>query len=155
MRLPAFALLALLALLLTSCGDRSGAIQPPTIQYGRDLSEHGMIISDERFAAAALPASGDPVLFDDTGELLKYRQAHPQSFRALFVHDYQSKQWLPAEQSWYLLSARLTSPMGWGLAAFTTEAAARDYQGRFGGEVLRWPELTGRSWTVPGASPTR
>lgn len=143
-----FAALALL--ILGACGDRAAAPQPPAIRYGVDVSEHGMIISDERFAAAALPASGAPVLFDDTGELFKYRQARPQEFRALYVKDYATRQWLQAEQAWYLLSPQIQSPMGWGLAAFQSEAAARQQQASAGGEVLDWTATTKRDWKRPG-----
>ena len=65
--------LALAFGLLAGCAGASEA-RPPAIRYGQDVSEHGMIISDPRFAAAALPERGEAILFDDIGELLKYRQ---------------------------------------------------------------------------------
>ena len=110
-----------------------------------------MIISDSRFAAAALPERGEAILFDDIGELLKYRQDHPQNYRALYVNDYIEKAWLRAEDARYLESPQLRSPMGWGLAAFVDEAAARRVQGEFGGAILTWADLLARDW--PGQPP--
>ena len=132
--------------LLAACGGPSEP-QPPAIRYGTDTSEHGMIISDPRFAAAALPERGDAILFDDIGELLKYLQSHPANYRALYVNDYTTKRWLRAEDARYLLSARINSPMGWGLAAFSDEVAARQLQGERGGEPLTWADLRARDWS--------
>ena len=140
-------LLGVLAFLLAGCAGQSAETQPPTIRYGRDVSEHGMIISDPRFAAAALPERGDAILFDDIGELLKYLQAHPANYRAHYVNDYTTKRWLRAEDARYLLSARINSPMGWGLAACGDDAAARQLQGERGGELLTWAELRSRDWS--------
>ena len=148
MKRPIARLLCLAAVvgLLAACGGSAEA-RPPTIRYGQDVSEHGMIISDPRFAAAALPERGEAILFDDIGELLKYRQAHPQQYRELYVNDYAAKEWLTAERAWYLLSPAIRSPMGWGLAAFADEASARAAQGERGGAVLTWSELQARDWS--------
>jgi copper chaperone NosL len=144
--------LALALGLLAGCADASGA-RPPAIRYGQDVSEHGMIISDPRFAAAALPERGEAILFDDIGELLKYHQAHPQDYRALYVNGYLDKQWLRAEEAWYLQSRQIRSPMGWGLAAFADEPAARRVQGEFGGEILTWTDVLARDWSGPPPGP--
>ena len=144
--------LALAIGFLAGCGGAAEP-QPPTIRYGRDTSEHGMIISDPRFAAAALPERGEAILFDDIGELLKYYQAHPQSYRALYVNDYLDKRWLRAEDAWYLQSSQIRSPMGWGLAAFADESAARRVREEFGGEIRAWSDLLARDWSGQPASP--
>ena len=138
--------LALALGLLAGCAGDDEA-RPPAIRYGQDVSEHGMIISDPRFAAVALPERGGAVLFDDIGELLKYHQAHPQHYRALYVNDYLDQQWLRAEGAWYLQSRQIRSPMGWGLAAFADEPAARRVQGELGGRILAWAELQARDWS--------
>lgn len=137
-------LIALLA--LGACGQQAAGTAPPTIRYGVDVSEHGMIISEERFAAAALPPSGPALLFDDIGELFLYRQTHGGEYRALYVHDFKTSQWLRAEDAWYLVSERIPTPMSWGLVAYGTETAAREGQAEWDGQVLDWAAASSREW---------
>src|SRR5262245_16948176 len=58
------------AALLGGC-ERASTDSPPAIAYGRDECAHcGMIISDDRFAAALIVRDGaqsHPLLFDDIG----------------------------------------------------------------------------------------
>jgi len=145
------ALVGLLSL-IPSCLPGQGQLQPPEIRYGRDTCAYcGMIISDPRFAAAAAAADGTMTLFDDIGDLLAYRKENQPSWVAIWVHDYETQEWLSAEEAWYLLAPGIRSPMGWGLAAFTTEAAARARQAQLGGELLRWAELSTRELPHPAA----
>ena len=58
-----------LLVLLTACGQDAPA-GPPTVRYGQDpCAGCGMIISDDRFAAAWVDPAGEaaPRLFDDGG----------------------------------------------------------------------------------------
>jgi copper chaperone NosL len=110
-----------------------------------------MIISDPRFAAAAVTADGTVTLFDDIGDLLAYRKENRPSWVAIWVHDYETQEWLRAEDAWYLLAPGIRSPMGWGLAAFATEEAASARQAELGGELLRWNELSTRDLPHPSA----
>ncbi len=140
-------LLALAA--LTGACARRAEPEPPNIRYGRDTcAECGMVISEDRFAAAAV-ADADPLLFDDIGCLLLYRQKHRPAWAAIWVHDYETRSWLGAESAWFLLSPQVRSPMGWGLAAFGDRTRAQARQADFGGEVLTWSELTSRPLTPP------
>ena len=151
-RLTGLLLLVALLAALTGCGGTSGEPQPPTIRYGQDVSEMGMIISDPRFAAAIIPERGDAILFDDIGELCKYVQTHPSLLaRARFVHEFAGAGWLRAERAWYVRSAEFRSPMGWGVAAFGEEAAARQAQRERGGDVLTWDALARQDWSHPPA----
>lgn len=145
----AMLIVMVIAIGLNGCGSRTSEPQPPTIHYGQDTSEMGMIISDPRFAAAIIPTQGDPILFDDIGELCRFRQIHQQPVLAQFVHDFHDTRWLRAEQSWYLLSPQVRSPMGWGLAAFGDEATALQAQAERGGTVLTWGDLRRRDWSRP------
>lgn len=132
---------------VTACTAPGGAIQPPTIHYGEDqCMTCGMIINDPRFATAAVVQGGDPLLFDDIGDYLAYQQAHHLAPRAVFVHDYRTREWLRAETAWYLLSPNVKTPMGWGLAAFSDESGARQLQAKVSGEILTWRDLTSRTW---------
>ncbi len=138
-----------LAALAGACAHRTEP-EPPDIRYGRDVcAECGMIIGDDRFAAAASVAGADPLLFDDIGCLLVYRQKRRPAWAAVWVHDYESRSWVRAEGAWFLLSPQVRSPMGWGLAAFADSTRARARQADLGGEVLTWAELETRNLTPP------
>jgi copper chaperone NosL len=135
---PALALAAALA--LSAC-SKENAGGPPKIRYGEDVcADCGMIISDERFAAAVTPPGAAALLYDDIGDLLKARSesAAPASAPA-WVHDAESKQWLPAEKAWYVRDEKVMTPMGSGIAAYATEAAAKAR-----GTPLTWAQLTAK-----------
>ena len=145
-------ILVLLAVFLIGCGRPDGRLEPPEIRYGRDVcAQCGMIVSDPRFAAAAATADGTMSIFDDIGDLLAYRKANQPDWAAIWVHDYDTQEWLRAEDAWYLLSPGIHSPMGWGIAAFASEDAARARQGELGGELLRWEELLARELPYPAS----
>ena len=139
--------LALFSLLLAACGTRVDPNTPPEIVYGEDVCDQcNMIISDERFAAAAAveEAPGDYAYrrFDDIGDMLAYRQAHPElSFVSLWVHDYNTLEWLDADQAYYVVSPEIHSPMGHGIAAFADRATAEAFAAEKAGQVLTWDEL--------------
>ena len=140
---------SVLALLLASLPAlacrQQGAPTPPPIRYGRDVcADCGMIVSDPRFAAAAAPANGDPVVFDDIGCLLRYQEKRQPQWVAVWVHDYETEAWLEAQAAQYLVSPAIRSPMGYGIAAFSSPDAARARQTTLGGELLDWNALSAR-----------
>lgn len=142
----AISILMLLAFAIVGCTPASSAPQPPTIRYGVDISsECGMIIDDPRFAVAALPTEGDPLLFDDLGDFLSYHRSHQPSLRAIFVHDYQTQAWVRAEEAWHVASPKIITPMDAGLASFAEESSARAEAAKLGGEVLDWSGILARS----------
>ena len=150
---PLFA--ALVALLtLTACGgDDEVSLDPPTVSYNEDISEMGMFVVDPRFTVAWLPEDSDWILFDDIGEMFKYRvvrfpDAQPQ---VVWVNDYLEQTWLKAEDAWYVQTTEINSPMGWGVAAFRDEAAARQFQSGNGGQLMTWQEVLSGSWDAPPA----
>jgi copper chaperone NosL len=148
-RRPILALAILMT--LTGCGDDDVSLDPPAITYGEDISEMGMFVVDPRFTVAALPDDGDDwILFDDTGELLKYRDRFPEAtFRAIWVHDFLTEEWVPAEDAWYVESPGFTTPMGWLVGTFAQENDARAFQREHGGVVMTWDEANDRAWVDP------
>jgi copper chaperone NosL len=137
----------LLALLLAACAQGQAALAPPVIRYGEDLcAECNMIISDARFASSYLYALGNdryqPVLFDDIGNMLNYAHKHPeQEVVAWYVHDYTSEAWLDATQAHYVISPAIHTPMGHGIAAHNSLAAAEQMAAEVQGNVLTWAAL--------------
>ena len=144
--------------IFTGCNKPAPA-GPPTIHYGRDAcAECGMIISDERFAAAPLAThDGEPraLLFDDPGEQLRYHHAHPQAkISAAYVHDFTTKQWTDAATAHYLKSDTIDTPMGTGLVAFATQASALVAQTQHGGQLLT-PTTAADAATTPRPASAR
>lgn len=143
----------LVVTLLAACGDDEISLDPPEIRYGEDISEMGMFVIDPRYTVATLPADSEEwLLFDDIGELFKYRDAYAEAeFQVMWVNDYHAEEWLHAEDATYLETPELNSPMGWGVAAFEDEADATAMQEETGGEILTWEEVEARTWTAPPA----
>lgn len=143
-------------LLLVGCGgDDAVSLDPPEVSYGQDISEMGMFVTDPRFTVAALPDEGDWILFDDIGELFKYQDRFPEKeFRATWVNDFHSEEWLKAEDAWYLQSSELNSPMGWRVAAFKSKDDALAFQAEHGGDLMTWDEASAIEWTDPPAPGT-
>ena len=126
-------------LALAGCGPKAAdQPQPPEIAYGQDLCEAcGMLIDSPQFAAAAVTTAGGAHKFDDLAEMILYHQEHPEEqVRAWFVHDYESEAWIRAETAFFVEGEAIHSPMGHGLAAFETEAAAQRVADQVGSVVL-------------------
>jgi len=139
----ALSLLVGLILALTACGGAANAQPtPPTIHYGEDVCEFcGMIISEERHAAALVTQDGHGHTFDDIGDLIQAHLASQEEVLAFFVHDYEDETWIRAETAHYVLSDQMTTPMASGLVALTSSQKARVLASELQGQVLTFDEL--------------
>lgn len=127
---------------LTACGGAplSG---PPTLHLGRDeCAGCGMIISEERSAAALLMEEGGErrhLVFDDIGCMLDYEREHAAGARVIerYVHDYGSREWGPGGSAVFLIAedGKLATPMGSGIVAFLSGEAAERQRTSSGGRV--------------------
>lgn len=117
---------AILAAFISSCSPDTPD-GPPQIRLGvSECAECGMIVSDERCAAAAtVDASGvrEQLIYDDIGCLLDHARKETHPLRQ-YVHDHNTSAWIPAESAFYSLSPTTQTPMGSGIAAFSTQAHA-------------------------------
>ena len=115
-------------ILLTACGSQVDPSQPPEIFYGEDVcSECGMIISDPRFAAAYYTNDGDSKQFDDIGGMAVHHAEHQEQIAQFWVHDFDTEQWLKADQAHFVMSDQIHSPMDYGIVAFSDEARAMEF----------------------------
>lgn len=132
----------IVALALGACAATGGEPKPPDIAYGHDTCDQcGMMIDDPRFAAAMLLEDGRVLKFDDAGEMFAYVAEHSgEAVRAWFVHDYHDESWLRGEEAFYVVSEQVHSPMGTGVAAFTTRPVAEKFAQDLGGKVLTFAE---------------
>ena len=127
---------------------------PPQVRYGQDSCIHcGMIISDERFAAATVATvdgASRHLLFDDIGDMLAYERKHPEiQVQRRYVHDHATREWLNAAAAIYLKADGLHTPMGSGIAAFATREAAEKLSTDNPGEIADLDRLIGMSSTTP------
>lgn len=141
-------LFTFLLFLLAACGGAQvDPNTPPEIVYGEDVCDQcGMIISDDRFAAALVieKAANDfqYLLFDDAGEMFAFvAEDNGQSkIASWFVHDYNSREWLDATSAWFVVADSLQTPMGFGIAASAQELEAQALAQESGGEVLSFAQ---------------
>jgi copper chaperone NosL len=132
-----------LLLLLVGCQQTIDLEAPPEILYGQDVcDECNMIINDPRFAAAYVTADGEVRRFDDIGGMLSHDQKVGEAAVVYWVHDFSTEAWLDAREAYFVLdNQELITPMGWGIAAFSSESAAADYVSAHSGSVTTYATL--------------
>jgi copper chaperone NosL len=147
-------LVLVLGLLLAACAPQPGEPQPPAIAYGQDLCEAcGMLIDQPQMAAATLDTDGQPHKFDEIGDMVQYHAEHPTvQVQAWFVHDYDSEAWIRAETAFFVYTPDLLTPMGHGLTAFGTQAAARAFAAQWQVPVLSFDEARAAMHAMDHAS---
>lgn len=135
-------LIAFLAILLISCQPRPSLEAPPEIRYGEDVCDlcH-MIINEARFAAAYVTRQGEVRRFDDIGDLVAYHAAHAEAVAAFWVHDYDTEEWLRAEQATFVVSDAFHTPMGHGIVAVADAARAQELAASVEGRVVAFTDL--------------
>lgn len=123
-----------LTVFLAAC--TSGEIKPVPIEVGDMCSFCKMAISEKQFAAEIIAEDEQVLKFDDIGCLLRHRQAAGNQLKpaAIFVTDHDSRQWLKAEDAFFVKSKTFKTPMGSGIVAFADNAKA-------GNEGLRFDAL--------------
>lgn len=128
---------------LAACGSNANAEPtPPTIHYGEDMCHMcGMIISDERFAAAYITRAGENFIFDDTGDMVQYHLQNQTNVAAFFVHDHQDKSWIRAETAFFVLSDDITTPMGSGIAALASKEQAQALANEVSGQMMTFDQV--------------
>lgn len=141
MKLFALALVMLTALAF-ACSSPVDLEATPEIHIGQDVCQQcGMIISEARYASAYRLASGEQKLFDDIGDMLAHYQAHEDEVAVFWVHDFNSLEWVRADQAYIVASDELSTPMGHGLVAFSREPDANTFAGSVNGSVHTFEEL--------------
>ncbi len=119
--------------------------QPQDIHYGEDMCSYcKMTIVDRQHAAEAVTNKGRVYKFDAIECLLNYveDQGGEEQFAYLLVNNYQQPgELIPAQQSHYLISNAVPSPMGAYLSAFQGAAEAAQMKTDKGGQTYDWDAL--------------
>ena len=154
MRRRLLLLLLVVGLLLAACARGETTPNPPTIRYGEDTCTHcNMIISDPRYAAGYAheisPGRYESLAFDDTGDLLAdLGEQSERHIVAWYVHDFETEEWLDATTAYYVISDEIMSPMGHGITAHATKAAAEEMAQAKHGQLFDWQGLVAQAKTL-------
>jgi copper chaperone NosL len=122
----------LLLSILLACS--SGEIKPVPVEDGDMCSFCKMAISEKQFAAEIITDDERVLKFDDVGCLLRYRQKAAGELKpaAIFVSDYDSREWIMAENAFFVKSKTVKSPMGSGIIAYGDRSKAGQDSQKFG-----------------------
>jgi len=136
-------MVGLMLAMAASC-NRQSVIGPPQIRYGQDACTGcGMIVSDDRFAAAIInpDPDGAPLVFDDIGCLLTYERKNPACGPwTHYFHDATSHQWVKADEAAFVKTSRET-PMGSGIVALQSPSDTENVARAGKGAVCTFAEL--------------
>ena len=129
--------------LLAACGP---AELRPVELVPEDMCAHcRMAVSEKRYAAQLITEDGEALKFDDLVCLANHLRGRGDqgAVAGRFAVDFDSREWVKAEEAYYVRAAAFKTPMGGGVVAFKerakAEAAAAAHQGR----LLRFAELGG------------
>lgn len=129
----------ILALAVLSFACSASAVDldaTPELRVGEDIcNECGMIISEEIYSAAYRLADGEQKIFDDIGDMAVHYRLNADEVAAFWVHDFNSVEWIRAEDAFFVASHDLVTPMGHGIAAFTDRTSAQALAADIGGAI--------------------
>ena len=131
-----------LIFLLAACG--AGEIKPVPIDTAADMCSFcRMAISEKRFAAEIITNNEEVFKFDDTGCLLRYQKANGDKIKiaAIFVSDYETREWIKADEAFFVRSTSVKTPMSGGILAFADKTKADAEAANSKTEVLRFDKL--------------
>lgn len=133
--------------LLANCQRQTG--QPVALEP-HDMCAHcRMAISEERYAAELINSDGDVFKFDDISCMANFINTRESTkVVAHYVMDFDERQWIKADDAFYMRSPELTTPMSGGIIAFKSEAQALQAAGKYNGKVLRFKEVLQQDWVT-------
>lgn len=118
-----------IALSLAACAPST--IKPVDLYPEDACALCKMAVSDKSFASQLLKQNGEVLKFDDLSCLEQYRKKEPAlKIAAIFVADFETKEWLPFEKS-IIVETGIATPMGSGKIAVSTEERARALREKF------------------------
>ncbi len=127
---------------LVACQSPVDLSQPPEIHYAEDVcTECGMIISEPRFAAAYYTVDGDARRFDDIGGMASHHAEKQEDVAQFWVHDYDTEEWIIADQAFFVMSDQLHTPMDFGVVAFSDQPRAQELASEFTAMVMTFESV--------------
>ena len=130
---------AMVAWLLALPGCGSGALEPQPVPLDHaECASCRMLISRVDDAAQAVAPGDEPRFYDDRGCLAKDVALLPSGAR-LFVQLDGGAGWTDVDHAFFAFPANARTPMGYGVTAFRTDAAASNADR--GGRALKWADV--------------
>ena len=144
-RFTAFLVACGLTTLAGLAGCQNKTIEPVAIEPNDMCAFCRMSISERQYAAELIHSDGEAAKFDDLGCLANFMKQKQNGavIRATFVMDFERREWVNAEDAFYVRSSALKTPMSGGIVAFTDEFAAQAAAAKYQGTMLRFAEITG------------
>jgi copper chaperone NosL len=133
-----FKVTATLCLLLL-IGCATSKVEPVALAP-EDMCDYcKMVISEKRYAAELIDSEGQAFKFDDIGCMANFIKSKRNTTKVVahFVMDFDSRQWIQADDAYYVRSPELTTPMNGGIVAFVEQSKAQEAVGKYHGMLLR------------------
>ena len=130
----------LILLYIVACSAK-----PQPIDFGNDNCQFcDMTIMDNKHAAELVTVKGKVFKFDAIECMLRYiARTDKQEYAYQLISDYSSPgELVIAEQSMYLISKNLPSPMGAFLSGFLSDEAANLAMEENGGALYNWEQIS-------------
>jgi copper chaperone NosL len=96
-----------------------------------------MAISQKQFAAQLFDPEENVHKFDDMACMLRFLKQRKMEPAAVFVADYETRHWIKGSSALFVRTAKVDTPMGGGLLAFSEDVRADAAARKFGSPVLR------------------
>lgn len=120
-------------------------INPQPIDYGNEACEYcKMTIVDRQHASQLVNSKGKAYNFDAIECMVHYSEENKETaFELYLINDFQEPGTLiNATTAAYLISQKISSPMGANLAGFASKEAAKKAQNEYDGELYNWKAIT-------------
>lgn len=132
-----FIILGIISTLLISCN-----VSPQTIEYGADACHYcNMTIVDRQHVSQVVTTKGKAYKYDAVECMVHSIQEELEDteIAIYLVADYSHPgQLIDATTATYLVSKKISSPMGANLSAFVNEMAAQKVKDKFTGKLFSW-----------------
>ena len=119
----------------------------PVALAPEDMCSHcRMAISEKQYAAELIDSEGTAFKFDDIGCMVHFLKSakNKTTIAASFVMEFSERQWIKADDAFYVRSSEFTTPMNGGIVAFRTEAKAQEAANKYNGTLLRLKDVLNR-----------
>lgn len=102
-----------------------------------------MAISEKRFAAEVIDTESQAFKFDDIGCMANFIKNKKNAAKPLayFVTDFDNREWVKAENAFYVQSNELQTPMNGGMIAFKDQSRAQGAADKYHGTLLRFDKV--------------